>query len=51
MAIGSGCEGAETTLQEDYKDDLSFEEAEILALSTLKQVMEEKVSKICLVSC
>jgi 20S proteasome subunit alpha 5 len=44
MAIGSGSEGAQTTLQEDYKPDLTFKEAEILALSTLKQVMEEKAS-------
>lgn len=43
MAIGSGCEGAETTLQEEYKADISLPEAELLALSTLKQVMEEKV--------
>lgn len=43
MAIGSGSEGAQTTLEEEYKPDLSFEEAETLALSTLKQVMEEKV--------
>lgn len=43
MAIGSGSEGAQTTLEEEYKLDLSFEEAETLALSTLKQVMEEKV--------
>ena len=43
MAIGSGSEGAQTTLEEEFKPDLSFEEAETLALSTLKQVMEEKV--------
>lgn len=42
-AIGSGSEGAQTTLQEEYKTDLTFKEAEVLALSTLKQVMEEKV--------
>lgn len=46
MAIGSGSEGAQTTLQEDYKPDLTFQEAEILALSTLKQVMEEKVTPV-----
>lgn len=43
MAIGSGSEGAQTTLQEEYKPDVSLKEAEVLALSTLKQVMEEKV--------
>lgn len=46
MAIGSGCEGAQNTLEEEYKKDLSFEEAETLALSTLKQVMEEKVGLV-----
>ena len=44
MAIGSGSEGAQTALQEEYKPDLTLKEAEVLALSTLKQVMEEKVS-------
>lgn len=44
MAIGSGSEGALSALQERYRADLSFEEAEVLALSTLKQVMEEKVT-------
>lgn len=43
-AIGSGSEGAQTALQETYRKDLSLEEAEVLALSTLKQVMEEKVT-------
>jgi 20S proteasome alpha/beta subunit len=43
MAIGSGSEGAQTALQEHYKDDLTLAEAEVLALNTLKQVMEEKV--------
>lgn len=43
MAIGSGSEGAQTALQEQYKEDLSLADAEVLALSILKQVMEEKV--------
>ena len=43
MAIGSGSEGAQTALKEGYRADLTLEEAEVLALSTLKQVMEEKV--------
>ena len=30
-------------LQEEYRKDLTLKEAEVLALSTLKQVMEEKV--------
>lgn len=29
--------------QEQYKADMTMAEAEVLALSTLKQVMEEKV--------
>ena len=44
-AIGSGSEGAQTTLQEEYKDDMTLKEAENLALSTLKAVMEEKVNR------
>ena len=44
MAIGSGSEGALTALQEHYKPDMTLADAEVLALSTLKQVMEEKVS-------
>eukprot|EP00879_Flechtneria_rotunda_P008461 GHRR01008864.1.p1 GENE.GHRR01008864.1~~GHRR01008864.1.p1 ORF type:complete len:239 (+),score=59.88 GHRR01008864.1:187-903(+) len=44
MAIGSGSEGAQTALQEQYKKDMSLADAEVLALSTLKQVMEEKVT-------
>lgn len=43
-AIGSGSEGAQTNLQEAFREDLTLEEAEVLALSTLKQVMEEKVT-------
>ncbi|KAG2490568.1 hypothetical protein HYH03_010962 [Edaphochlamys debaryana] len=45
-AIGSGSEGAQTSLQEAFKDktDMTLAEAEVLALSTLKQVMEEKVT-------
>jgi len=44
QAIGSGSEGAQTNLQESYSDSFTLEEAEDLALSTLKQVMEEKIS-------
>mmetsp|Transcript_34334 Transcript_34334/g.61268 ORF Transcript_34334/g.61268 Transcript_34334/m.61268 type:complete len:241 (-) Transcript_34334:177-899(-) len=43
-AIGSGSEGAQTALQENFRKDLTLKEAEVLALSTLKQVMEEKVT-------
>ena len=41
---GSGSEGAQTALQEGYNKDMTFEEAETLALQTLKQVMEEQIS-------
>eukprot|EP00299_Pterocystis_sp_00344_P003490 c14248_g1_i1.p1 GENE.c14248_g1_i1~~c14248_g1_i1.p1 ORF type:complete len:245 (-),score=54.55 c14248_g1_i1:44-778(-) len=43
-AIGQGSEGAQAHLQEVYNKSMSFEEAENLALVTLKQVMEEKVN-------
>ncbi|XP_042391815.1 proteasome subunit alpha type-5-like [Zingiber officinale] len=43
-AIGSGSEGADSSLQEQYNKDLSLLEAETIALSILKQVMEEKVT-------
>lgn len=43
-AIGSGSEGAQSTLQEGYSDSLTLAEAEALAVSTLKQVMEEKIN-------
>jgi 20S proteasome subunit alpha 5 len=43
-AIGSGSEGAQTALQEEYRDDLTLKEAETLALKTLKAVMEEKIN-------
>lgn len=45
-AIGSGSEGAQTALQEAYREDMTMEEAEVLALRTLKQVMEEKVTGV-----
>mmetsp|Transcript_25079 Transcript_25079/g.59756 ORF Transcript_25079/g.59756 Transcript_25079/m.59756 type:complete len:240 (+) Transcript_25079:99-818(+) len=43
-AIGSGSEGAQTALQENFRKDMTLKEAEVLALGTLKQVMEEKVT-------
>eukprot|EP00039_Didymoeca_costata_P031361 m.34349 g.34349 ORF g.34349 m.34349 type:complete len:249 (+) comp8712_c0_seq2:112-858(+) len=43
-AIGSGSEGAQASLQEDYHSSLTIEEAAKLALKILKQVMEEKLS-------
>ncbi len=43
-AIGAGSEGAQSNLAESYNENMTLEEAEELALSTLKQVMEEKIS-------
>lgn len=43
-AIGAGSEGAQSNLEEAYSDAMTLEEAEALALNTLKQVMEEKIS-------
>lgn len=45
-AIGAGSEGAQITLQEKFRDDLSLQQAEDLALQILKQVMEDKLSNI-----
>merc|ERR1719215_1254821 len=44
-AIGSAQEGATSMLQEQYKEDLSLKEAETMALTVLRQVMEEKITK------
>ncbi|KAJ3209801.1 proteasome component pup2 [Clydaea vesicula] len=43
-AIGSGSEGAQTELQEQYHKSLTLKEAQSLALKVLKQVMEEKLN-------
>ncbi|KRX01421.1 hypothetical protein PPERSA_01324 [Pseudocohnilembus persalinus] len=43
--LGSAAEGIQSKLQESYKEDLTLEEAENLALLCLKQVMEEKIDK------
>ena len=37
--------------QENYRKDLSLKDAEVMALSTLKEVMEEKVKLHLLASC
>ncbi|RAL64285.1 hypothetical protein DID88_002181 [Monilinia fructigena] len=42
-AIGSGSEGAQAELQNEFHKSLTIEEAETLVLKTLKQVMEEKL--------
>merc|ERR1711972_575967 len=44
-SIGSAQEGATSMLQEQYNQDMALKEAETLALTTLRQVMEEKLSK------
>ncbi|OHT17232.1 Proteasome subunit alpha type-5 [Tritrichomonas foetus] len=44
-AIGGGSEGAETILRDSYHDGMTLEEAENLALSTLRQVIQEKLSE------
>jgi len=43
-AIGAGSEGAQATLQEKVREDMTLVEAEDLACTILKQVMEEKMS-------
>jgi len=43
-AIGSGSEGAQAELQEEYHKSLTLQEAETLSLKVLKQVMEEKLN-------
>jgi 20S proteasome subunit alpha 5 len=45
-AIGAGSEGAQVTLQDKFRDDLTLSQAEDLALEILKQVMEEKLSNV-----
>ena len=42
-AIGSGSEGAQAALQNEFHKSLTLPEAETLVLKTLKQVMEEKL--------
>lgn len=43
-AIGAGSEGAQATLQDKYRADMSLADAEDLALEILRQVMEEKLA-------
>ncbi|CEP22596.1 K02729 20S proteasome subunit alpha 5 [Cyberlindnera jadinii] len=44
-AIGSGSEGAQAELQNEYHSSLTLKEAEVLILKILKQVMEEKLDE------
>jgi 20S proteasome subunit alpha 5 len=43
-AIGTGSEGAQATLQEQYHKSMKLHEAQRLALEILKQVMEEQLT-------
>merc|ERR1719221_1188367 len=43
-SIGSAQEGSTNLLQEQYNKDMTLKEAETLALTVLRQVMEEKIS-------
>ncbi|CEQ39502.1 SPOSA6832_01027, partial [Sporobolomyces salmonicolor] len=42
-AIGSGSEGAQSELQDSYDKSMTLQQAKVLALKVLKQVMEEKL--------
>lgn len=44
-AIGSGEEGAQSALLEEYKKNMDLEEATKLSMKILKQVMEEKIDE------
>lgn len=44
-AIGSGSEGAQSELQNEWHSSLTLKEAELLVLRILKQVMEEKLDE------
>lgn len=44
-AIGSGEEGAQSALLEEYKKNMSLDDAMKLAVKVLKQVMEEKIDE------
>jgi 20S proteasome subunit alpha 5 len=43
-AIGTGADGAQSTIEESYSEEMSIEEAETLALRIMKEVMEKKLS-------
>ncbi len=45
-AIGAGSEGAQSTLQDKYREDLTLADAENLAFEILRQVMEDKISTL-----
>jgi len=45
-SIGAASDGAEQNLKEHYHDNLTLREAQKIALSILKQVMEEKLTSV-----
>jgi len=45
-AIGSAQEGATNLLQEQYSKDMTLADAETMALTVLRQVMEEKLTSV-----
>jgi len=45
-AIGAGSEGAQATLQDRYREDMTVQDAEDVAFEILKQSMEEKISSV-----
>merc|ERR1712226_1748232 len=45
-AIGSAQEGATAMLQEQFKGEMAFEEAEKVALGILRETMEEKMTAV-----
>lgn len=45
-AIGAGSEGAQSTLQDKFREDLTLVDAENLAFEILRQVMEDKISTV-----
>lgn len=45
-AIGAGCEGANSQLMEEYRKEMSLNDALSLAMKILKSVMEEKLTAV-----
>ena len=49
MHLFLACSDSVATTQENYRKDLTMKDAEVMALSTLKEVMEEKVTNCCFI--
>lgn len=43
-AIGAGCEAANCQILEEYRKEMTLDEAKLLAMRVLKTVMEEKLT-------